>query len=543
VMAFEGSGDFEAALGHAKKVVEIAGRFGDRDLLAMGLHDQGRALVALRRIEEGNTLMDEAMVAAVSGELSPMITGIIYCNMVTMCEEVGDYSRAGEWTEAAKRWCERQAIAGFPGLCRVHRAGIIRIRGEWSQAESETLMAFEELRDFNHGYAAEAAYQLGEIKLETGDLEGADEAFERARQLGREPQPGLGRLLHARGQTGAAMSCLHRALEEETRELHRARLLPALVEVAVALGDVERASTAAEELESAAAVYATPALEATALAARGMTLLANEDLSSAIEKLRGAIRMWNEVGAPYLAARAREVLAEAYSLEGDEEAARRERDAARSGLQQLSDSARPLQASDVTGVEPRILFRREGDYWTLGREQDVFRLKHSKGLQHLQRLISFPGQEFHALDLAREFSARSDRETVESDEVALDVQDAGAVLDPTAKTAYRRRIADLEEEILEAESWSDPDRAERARTELEFIAHQLAGAVGLGGRDRRAASASERARVNITRAIKTTIDRISVNDPSLGRHLAASVKTGTFCAYRPEPDTSIVWTF
>ena len=156
-------------------------------------------------------------------------------------------------------------------------------------------------------------------------------------------------------------------------------------------------------------------------------------------------------------------------------------------------------------------------------------------------MIGSPAQEFHALDLAQEFKPTSSGSHTEGDDVALDAQDAGPLLDSSAKAAYARRIAELEEEISEAESWGEPYRAERARTEIELIAQQLAGAVGLGGRDRKAASASERARVNITRAIKSAIDRISEHDAALGRHLARAVTTGTFCAYRPESDKALSW--
>jgi hypothetical protein len=129
VIAFEGAGDFDQALEEAERTLEIGERFADRDLQAVGLHDRGRALVAKGEVEEGLPLLDEGTAAAVSGELGPLATGIIFCNMIATCEQLGDYRRAGEWSEAAKRWCERQAIAGFPGICRVHHAEVMRLRG------------------------------------------------------------------------------------------------------------------------------------------------------------------------------------------------------------------------------------------------------------------------------------------------------------------------------------------------------------------------------------------------------------------------------
>jgi tetratricopeptide (TPR) repeat protein len=154
VLAFEGEGDLDAALRHADEALEIATRFGDRDLTALALHDRGRVLLDAGRVAEGMALMDEATAAAVSGELRPLTTGFIYCNTIGACEHIADYARAGEWTEAAKRWCERLSVAGFPGMCRVHRASIMRLRGAWAEAEDEAQRACSELVDFNPSYAA-----------------------------------------------------------------------------------------------------------------------------------------------------------------------------------------------------------------------------------------------------------------------------------------------------------------------------------------------------------------------------------------------------
>ena len=143
-----GTGDLDGALEHAAKTLDIGNRFGDRDLQAIGLFDQGNVLVAKGQVEEGMALLDEAMVGAVSGELGPLVTGTIYCAMITTCQRLTDYRRAAEWTDAAQRWCGRQSISGFPGLCRVHRAQIMRLRGAWAKAEEEATLARDELRDF-----------------------------------------------------------------------------------------------------------------------------------------------------------------------------------------------------------------------------------------------------------------------------------------------------------------------------------------------------------------------------------------------------------
>ncbi|HJV03627.1 MAG TPA: hypothetical protein VJ868_00035, partial [Actinomycetota bacterium] len=175
VMAHESGGDRDRALEHARAALDVATRHGDRDLQAMALMDQGRILAAMGRKDEGQPLMDEAMVAAVSGEVGPFATGVVYCNMIGSCERLADFRRAGEWTEAAKRWCDRQSINGFPGVCRVHRAEIMRLRGAWVEAEEEARRACDELSTYSMlDLAGEGFYEIGEIRLRMGDLGGAE---------------------------------------------------------------------------------------------------------------------------------------------------------------------------------------------------------------------------------------------------------------------------------------------------------------------------------------------------------------------------------
>jgi non-specific serine/threonine protein kinase len=119
--------------------------------------------------------------------------------------------------------------------------------------------------------------------------------------------------------------------------------------------------------------------------------------------------------------------------------------------------------------------------------------------------------------------------------------DAGPLLDAAAKEAYRLRLDDLREDVEEAESFNDPERAARAREEIEFLQSELAGAVGLGGRDRKAASNAERARVSVTKAIRATIKRIHQYDPVLARELETTVRTGTFCVHEPDPRHPLEW--
>jgi tetratricopeptide (TPR) repeat protein len=221
------------------------------------------------------------------------------------------------------------------------------------------------------------------------------------------------------------------------------------------------------------------------------------------------------------------------------------------GMTSLIEKAhRSLQQLGIDEMdEPRspelpgqMVFRKEGEYWTVGFQKDAFRLKDTKGLQYLARLLAEPGREFHVLDLVGEGPAASSRPAdgeVRSRTDALGA--AGALLDPQAKAEYRRRLAELEEELEDAQSMKDADRAERARSEREFIARELAAAVGLGGRDRMAVSASERARVSVTRAVKSAVARIKGHSNGLGAHLEATIRTGTYCSYAPDPRVPVSW--
>jgi class 3 adenylate cyclase len=335
VIALEGAGDYERALEEGRNAYELATRFGDRELAAVALHDEGRALVMSGAVADGMALIDEATAPATTGELSPHNTALVYCNTITACKELADYRRAGDWSDAAKRWCERQAIAGFPGMCRVYRASIMQLRGAWAEAELEARQACEELKDFNVSYAAEAFYELGEIRLRAGDLDAAEEAFRQAHELGRDPQPGLAILRLAQGRMDGARSCIGQALADEGGDLHRARLLPAQVEIAVAADDHDAADAATRELERIAETYGSDALAASAHGSRARLAFATGDPHTAIREARQAVRGWQAIDAPYEAARARVLLGDAYLAVADEEDASLELQAATVAFERL----------------------------------------------------------------------------------------------------------------------------------------------------------------------------------------------------------------
>jgi hypothetical protein len=209
-----------------------------------------------------------------------------------------------------------------------------------------------------------------------------------------------------------------------------------------------------------------------------------------------------------------------------------------------AEEAEP-QAARLPSEAGGNVFRQEGEYWTVVFDGVVVRLRDAKGLRHLARLLADPGREFHAVDLEvadhRPAVGPTGRAGAGELQVRPDLGDAGTLLDATAKAAYRKRLGELRAELEEAEDGNDPERAARARAEQEFLTAELARAVGLGGRDRRAAAHAERARLNATRAIRAAMANLVRADPALGRHLAATVRTGRYCSYTPDPRVPIAW--
>lgn len=329
-------GDIDGALGHLDRAMEIASRLDDADLPVWVAISRAEVLGTAGRLDEAFGLMEGAAAVAVGGELGPFTTGAVFCAVMSVCRETADYRRGSEWADVSKRWCERQDITGFPGICRVHRAEFLRLTGAWADAASEAERASEELQRFHPAAAGGAFHELGEVRLRMGDLEGAEESFGQARALGTEPQPGKALLLVARGRTDAAAASIKGSLEEITwHKLARARLLPAQAEIAKALGDLPTAEAAAAELEVIAEEFGTAAIRAAAAHSSGLAALLREDAAEAIQRFRDARRLWREIDAPYEGAISTVLLAEARSAAGETEAASLELEAARAAFERL----------------------------------------------------------------------------------------------------------------------------------------------------------------------------------------------------------------
>jgi DNA-binding CsgD family transcriptional regulator len=340
----------ESAQGTATEAVAIGERCQDIDLTAAARHLQGRAAIHQGQVEPGLKLLDETMLAAVGGELSPIMTGLMYCAVIEACREVYEFPRACEWTFALSRWCEQQSeMVAFTAVCLVHRAEIMQFHGAWPDAFAEACRACERCRQSARKPPGAALYQQAEIHRLRGECTKADKTYRDASRLGYEPQPGLALLRLAQGRTDAAAAAIRRLLIATTDRLRRARLLPAYLEIMLAVGDVENSGHACQELQALAEAFDTDVLRALAKQAHGACALRHGDPQAAIAPLRRAFELWERLEAPYDAARVRVLLGQACQLLGDDEAAGLEFDAARSVFTQLGaqpdldrlDAARP----------------------------------------------------------------------------------------------------------------------------------------------------------------------------------------------------------
>jgi len=360
--------DLDAAADSAKKMQALGRRFGDDTLVALGVFFEGRVLVKQARVREGLALLDEAMLAALSDKLKPMWTGAIYCGLLDACHELADLRRAREWTDATRQWCSPLPVASlYPGICRVHWAEILHQRGDWEAAEAEALSACRDMADIDVFAVADGYYEAGEIRRRRGDVAGAEEAYTRAHEFGRDPQPGLALLRLVQGRTDAAMSSISAALAGfGGSRLERATLQSAQVRIALAADDVDLAEDVARELAETAELFESPGLRATAHTHQGAVALARGQAVSALGRLRLAFGLWQELDAPFEAARTRVLLADAYRALDDADAATRECAAARSCFERLGAAADladldahgpsatvTLKAKAVAGLSPR----------------------------------------------------------------------------------------------------------------------------------------------------------------------------------------------
>ncbi len=558
-------GDMEGAGAAADRAIELGQRHGFAPAVLIGTVARARLHIFEGDTDAGIEMLDDVALSLASGEVDPMTSGMAYCELICAAQGLSLYDRAGEWTQAMEHWRHGSAFGGFHGRCRVHRAEMLRLTGPCDRAEQEALEACEELRPWMRREFGWPLTELGNIRLRKGDLEGAEEAFVAAHENSWTPQPGLALLRLLQGEVGTAAALIEDAVENPfdvpSKErppyggLRRAPLLEAQVEIAVAAGDVDTARRAADELQVIAETFHSSAILAGAALAQGRAALAEGDARRAIVECEHALVSWIELGAPFEAAVVRMTLGAARRREGNDEGARMEWEAARHAFEEFGASGWAERAvrAPASGVgrpttAPRMqtsgAFRCAGDTRTVSFDGRTALIRDLLGLRYLERLLAEPEREFHALDLVaveRGSLPVTPRQVDPDAGVRQDGGHAGCHLDDQARAAYRRRLLEIEEDIEDATRANDLGRIELAQTDRTFLVNELSRAVGLGGRQRFAASTAERARTSVTRSIRYALARIAEHHPALADHLRQAVSTGTYCVYRPDPRLPIRW--
>ncbi|MEE8376414.1 MAG: adenylate/guanylate cyclase domain-containing protein [Acidimicrobiia bacterium] len=330
------AGDWDKGREILERTIDIGERYGDSGLVARARMMQGIIEVEAGNIDRGMGLIGEAAASVTAGDVDPDTAGVVMCNAIATCWDMADFRSAAEWTDNARRWFERNDVPGYPGICRVRRAEIMTLSGDWDGAEAELLQAKEELERYNIVvYIAEAKYALGEIQLLRGDLDGALAYFKEANELGREPLPGFALVAAERGERDAAIATLKHALTGPGERMQRSRVLLPLVDLLIDAGDLEEAARTTSELESLATECKTGAMRAWAETARAACLAAEGSESDALARLDAAEGIWEDLKAPYEAASTRLRRAALRRSLGDHTGAGLDRDAAEAIFERL----------------------------------------------------------------------------------------------------------------------------------------------------------------------------------------------------------------
>ncbi|HEX6338040.1 MAG TPA: LuxR C-terminal-related transcriptional regulator [Jiangellaceae bacterium] len=364
------NGSLDRALEHAVLATETGHRFGDRDLEGLGLATQGRLLVTRGDIAAGLDRMDEAMVAVLGDELSTFVTGWVYCLLLATCQELGDLRRAAEWTDLAVRWGEeRGQQSWYPGLCRLHQCEVQSWRGEWTVAEAQAIRAAEDLAPFGDYLIGEGQYVAGEIRRRRGEYKTAEDAFRRAHQHGRDPQPGLALLHLAQGDAERAAATLRIAVAAgDAMPLSQAQLLAAHVRAELACGGLDAAAESADRLARLAAQSGSRLLLAIAGRTTGEVLLSQGKAQEALTALKEACAIHRELSCPYETAETRVLVGLAARQLGDEATATLEFEAARAAFAMLG------AAPDVAHVDALREHEPQLPAGLTAREAEVLRL-------------------------------------------------------------------------------------------------------------------------------------------------------------------------
>jgi len=368
-----GCGDFEVGYATALEAAETGERFKDKDLVWLARDEQARALMCLGRIKEGLRLVDEVLAAATANDLSPIVTGIVYCNTIAFCRACHDVRHVREWTRALTAWCERQPeMIAHNGLCLVHRAEIMLLGGDWEGALKEAQRSAERFTGgaLNQLACGSAFYCQGEVHRLRGEFDAAEEAYRQASQHGCEPQPGLALMRLTQGKVESAVAAMRRFMGETTIPSRRAGVLPAYVQIMLAVGNLDLARAACRELDEITKSLDCEALEAMTSHSRGATSLAEGRMSDALRDLRRALAIWRELDAPYEVARVRSVIGLTCRAVDDHETATLEMEAARGAFKELGAVPDMARIDSLLNVQTEAA----GNCGLTSRELQVLRL-------------------------------------------------------------------------------------------------------------------------------------------------------------------------
>lgn len=553
------SGDLPAAAEHAATAITLGERLGVMPAVTIGRTAAGRVAILSGDVDGGIAQLEEVAAVLMSGEVDNLTAGMMFCELVCAAQGLLRHDLAREWTDAMATWGVAGAVGGIHGRCRVHQAELLRMSGPAEAAERAALEACDELRPWMRREYGWPLAELGLVRLRRGDLAGAEEAFAAVAEHAWPIHPGLALLRleqdradEAAQEIAAAIAHPVDAPSKELPPFGELRLVPlfdAQSEIAMAVADptlaVTLADAAHEGLASAAQRFPSPMLLAVVDRADARRALLAGNFATAAALAGRAAGALAELDAPYEAGAARVVLAEACLGLDDEAAARAALLAARTeflrygaahrviAIDRRLASPRPVVVPQADGPAHRGTFRRGGPLWFVALGGAEAQVKDLKGLRYLHRLVSEPGREFHVLDMV----------AMESGTLRPAGPEASGLpaLDETARAAYRRRLADIEEDIDEATRLHDLGRLARAEADRQYLVNELTRAVGIGQRSRVQGGASERARTAVARMLRYALDELERCHPPAARHFRASVRTGTYCSYRPDPLTRVEW--
>ena len=559
-------GDVDAAREWSARAIELGTATGVTPAVVLGRTAAARILVLDGDLHEGVAQLEEVGAFLMSGGADPLTTGMMYCELICAAQGLGFHDMAAEWTEVMDTWRHGHAFGGINGRCRVHRAELLRISGPCDRAEEEALGACDELRPWMRREFGWPLVELGNIRLRRGDLEGAEAAYLEANQYAWSPQPGLALVHLARGDADGAARMIREAIDRPAvipwkeqppiGDLRLAPLLDAQSEIAFERHDATTGRGASDRLTAIAERYPGPFIVAWAALARGRAAQLEGDVDTAIDECRTAAAAWSDLRAPYETATARVVLGHADRAAGRTESALLEWTAAVATYRSFGAARRAVETQALVDGSPdgghdrgerpggaSVTFVADGTERIVEFQGRTTRPRDLKGFRYIARLVAEPGREFHVLDLVAGDGGilRSEPRT-DVDRVVHGGEAGLPVLDVQARDAYRRRLAEIDDDIEEARRMNDIGRLALAERDREYLVNELARAVGLGGRQRTVGGSAERARTSVARSIRYALDQLADAHPDLAARLRTGVRTGTYCSYEPDSVTPLVWT-